>query len=271
MSASTGQTVKMSPARRFIYDLLHAGMSMPLVTIQKDLNVAEVAAARKAAEPRPSWCSIFTKAYGKVVASRPDMRRACLTFPWIRMFEYHATSADVTVELRLGDENVLAFVPVKRPEALPLLEIDQHIAACQEKPLELMPSFQDALFLAKFPRLIRRWAWWWLLNFSGRLRGMYFGTFGVTSVGNWGIESVRPIAPAISILHYGAVDPDGNVSIRMTYDHRVLDGSGPSLALNALEQFLNTDILVELRALPPAHAQDREPALISIDKGYASN
>jgi len=39
------------------------------------------------------------------------------------------------------------------------------------------------------------WVWWCLLNMSGRIRSWYFGTYGVTSVGNWGIESVRPIAP----------------------------------------------------------------------------
>ena len=104
------------------------------------------------------------------------------------------------------------------------------------------------LFMARFPRLVRRLAYWGVLNFSGRLRAVYFGTFGVTTVGNWGVDSVRPIAPAISILHYGAIDPDGNVSIRMTYDHRVLDGIGPSRALNEMEAFLHTEILDELTA-----------------------
>ncbi len=250
MSEAIGQSVRMSAARRFLGDLLHAGMSMPLVTIQKDMNVADLAAARHALAVRPSWCAIFTKAYGKMVAARPDMRRIVLAFPWERMYEYHAASADVTVEVRLGDENALAFVPIKHPETCPLLEIDRIISTCQEKPLELLPTFKDALFLARFcPRFLRRWAWWCLLNMSGRLRSWYFGTFGVTSVGNWGIESIRPIAPAISILHYGAIDADGNVSIRMTYDHRVLDGSGPSKALNEMEQFLKTDLLAEVGAL----------------------
>ena len=57
------------------------------------------------------------------------------------------------------------------------------------------------------------------------------------------------IAPAISILHYGAIDAEGNVSIRMTYDHRVLDGIGPSRALNEMEAFLRTEILNELMEL----------------------
>ncbi|MSQ93643.1 MAG: hypothetical protein EXR98_03700 [Gemmataceae bacterium] len=253
MSESIGHGVKMSRARRFICDLLHAGMQVPLVTIQKDMNVADLIAARKGADPRPSWCAIFTKAYGKMVASRPDMRRACLTVPWLRMFEYHATSADVTIEVNHEGENCLAFVKVRKPESLPLLEFDRIIAAAWAKPMKLH-SFQDALFLARFPQWLRRFALWFILNVSGRLRARYFSTFGVTSVGNWGVESVKPIAPAISILQYGAIAPDGKVSIRMTYDHRVLDGSGPSTALNEMEQFLKTEILAEVKALPAVGA-----------------
>src|SRR5262245_53798126 len=114
MSEGVGHGVRMSRPRRFICDLLHAGMQVPLVTIQKDMNVAELAAARKVVEPRPSWCAIFTKAYAKMVAARPDMRRACLTVPWLRMFEYHQTSADVTIEVQHEGENCLAFVPIKQ-------------------------------------------------------------------------------------------------------------------------------------------------------------
>jgi pyruvate/2-oxoglutarate dehydrogenase complex dihydrolipoamide acyltransferase (E2) component len=239
----------MSAGRRFIGDLLHAGMQIPLVTIQKDMNVAEVVAARKNANPRPSWCSIFTKAYGKAVATHPQMRRAYLSFPWERIFEYTATSADITVEVRYGDETILAFVPIKHPEACPLLEIDRKLALAKENPLKRIARWRRGLRLAYFPRFIRRSIWWALLNTSSKLRAGNFGTFGVTSVGNWGVESIRPIAPVTSILHYGAIDPQGNISIRMTYDHRVLDGSGPSQALVAMEGFLKTDIVAELKSL----------------------
>jgi hypothetical protein len=259
MSEAIGHSVPMSLGRRFIGDLLHAGMQIPLVTIQKDMNVTEVAAARQKAQPRPSWCSIFTKAYGKVVASRPEMRRAYLSFPWERMYEYNATSADITVETRVGEEDVLAFVRIAHPESRPLLEIDRMLTWCKEKPIERVPLLRRALRLSRFPRFIRRWVWWGMLNLSGKARSRYSGTFGVTSVGNWGVESVRPIAPAISILHYGSIDPRGNVSVRMTYDHRVLDGSGPSQVLNMMEQSLQTDIITELTTL---HADETPERLL---------
>ena len=63
MPEKIGHSMKMTPERRFICDLLHAGMQVPLVTIQKDMNLAELVAARKTLNPRPSWCSIFTSVW----------------------------------------------------------------------------------------------------------------------------------------------------------------------------------------------------------------
>ena len=78
---------------------------------------------------------------------------------------------------------------------------------------------------------------------------MEVGTFGVTAVGKWNVESLRPIAPWTSLLHYGVIDSQGNMTVRLTYDHRVLDGTGPARALHEMEQFLKTDIVAELQGL----------------------
>ena len=161
------------------------------------------------------------------------------------MFEYEAATGHVTTEVKIDGSDALAFIPIESPELCPLLEIDRQLELSRKDPRRLRPM-AHGLIAARFPRPIRRLAYWFVLNFSGRLRSVYFGTFGVTTVGNWGVESVRPIAPAISILHYGAIEADGKVSIRMTYDHRVLDGIGPSRALNEMEAFLHTEILAEL-------------------------
>jgi hypothetical protein len=121
-----------------------------------------------------------------------------------------------------------------------------------------MGRLRLALRVARLPRFARRTLWWYALNVSATARACYFGTFGVTSVGNWGVDSLRPIAPWTSLLHYGAIDPDGRIMMRLTYDHRVLDGSGPSLALVELERVLQTDMVAELKARRQA---TRVPAL----------
>src|SRR5437660_1731097 len=73
MSESGGRSMWLPLGRRVTCDFLHASLRLPMVAVQLHINVAEVVAARDAGRVRPSWCSIFTKAYGKAVASRPDM------------------------------------------------------------------------------------------------------------------------------------------------------------------------------------------------------
>ena len=128
--------------------------------------------------------------HGRLQAAGPA--GAFLTFPTERLYEYADVRADVVLECRLGEENVLVFAGLNHPESCPLSEIDRRLAACKQDPVGQVRRFRRALGLARLPRLVRRAVWWFLLNVSGRKRGRYFGTFGVTSVGNWGVESLRP-------------------------------------------------------------------------------
>jgi pyruvate/2-oxoglutarate dehydrogenase complex dihydrolipoamide acyltransferase (E2) component len=249
MSEATGQTVPLSLGRRIICDFLNAGKRVPTVSICKDMNVAALRDARQSARPRPSWCSIFTKAYAGAVAVIPDLRRAYLSFPWERLYEYRHISADITMDVPLDGEQVIVGAPLQRPESLPLLEIDRLIAWHKEKPLERLRNYRRAQVLARLPRLVRRLAWWYVLSVSGYRRSRYFGTFGVTSVSNWGVEAVTPIAPVTSVLHYGTIDARGTVAMRVTFDHRVMDGSKPARALAEMERILDEAILAELRTL----------------------
>jgi hypothetical protein len=49
MAGKLGRRVSMSVGRRFTYDIIEAGRRIPLVTIQKDMNVTDLM------EPHPRW------------------------------------------------------------------------------------------------------------------------------------------------------------------------------------------------------------------------
>ncbi len=102
MSEAAGRSTPVSLGRRITCDFLHAGMQVPLVSIQKTMNLGGLPAARQAARPRPSWCAVFTKAFARVVAARPDLRRAFLTFPRERIYHEPTTTADIVVEARVA-------------------------------------------------------------------------------------------------------------------------------------------------------------------------
>jgi pyruvate/2-oxoglutarate dehydrogenase complex dihydrolipoamide acyltransferase (E2) component len=53
------------------------------------------------------------------------------------------------------------------------------------------------------------------------------------------------------------IEPTGDVAVRVSYDHRVLDGADVARALASLERFIKHEILAELRYLECVGADDR--------------
>jgi pyruvate/2-oxoglutarate dehydrogenase complex dihydrolipoamide acyltransferase (E2) component len=73
-----------------------------------------------------------------------------------------------------------------------------------------------------------------------------FGTFGVSNYGQWGAESLRPLSPTTTLLTIGPIGDDGHASVKIIYDHRVLDGAFVARCLAELEETLNAEIAREL-------------------------
>jgi hypothetical protein len=248
----------LSAARKVVADFLRASRSVPLVCFQRVMPLAELHETRQRLARRPSWCALFTKAFARVVAARPALRRAFLPFPRERFHDYSDVSADVIVESSLGGEEVLLPVRVRDPHCTPLWDVDNILAAGKNHPLGVR-RFARAMALTRLPRFLRRLVWWYVMQASGSKRERYFGTFGISSVAGLGINSVRPLAPWTTILHYGVVGPDGDTPVYLSFDHRVFDGSEASRALIALEYALLDHVLPELRTARPARPSYRTP------------
>jgi hypothetical protein len=247
--AETGRNLPLSLPRRFIGDLVYFARRVPSVPVERRMDLAPVVAARRLAQPRPSWCAIFTRAYGFVAATFPELRRAYLSFPQPHLYEHPANVASVAVERRLGDEDAVLFGHARSPEKLTLVELDTQLRLWKEQPVERIGSFRRALRLSRWPRPLRRVLWWIGLNAIGRKRAHYFGTFGVSVYSGLGAASLHPLSPLTTTLNYGVIDPDGLVDVRIIYDHRVLDGATVARALEELERVLKCEILNELRHL----------------------
>jgi pyruvate/2-oxoglutarate dehydrogenase complex dihydrolipoamide acyltransferase (E2) component len=78
------------------------------------------------------------------------------------------------------------------------------------------------------------------------------GTFGVSVYSALGSESLHPLSPLTTTLNYGVIGRRGGVTVRLIYDHRVLDGSAVARALADLEEVLNGPIAAELWEMAPA-------------------
>jgi hypothetical protein len=93
---------------------------------------------------------------------------------------------------------------------------------------------------------LRRLVWRASLNLIGKLRCHNFGTFSLSSVAAEGAGLLFLMPLLTSTLHYGVFDGAGNLPMRITFDHRVLDGACAARALAAMERVLLADVLEEL-------------------------
>jgi hypothetical protein len=90
---------------------------------------------------------------------------------------------------------------------------------------------------------------WWIGLNIGRQRGNFFGIFGVSVYSALNAESLHPLSPLTALLNYGVMTRDGDLDVRIIYDHRVMDGATIARALGRMEELLNSVILEEVRSL----------------------
>lgn len=251
MAAPRGRTLRLTPARRFICDLVHFARKIPSVPVQRRMALAPLARARGAAATRISWCALFVRAYALTCARVPELRRAYLSWPYARLFEAAETVASVAIEREVDGETAVLFAHLRGPETKTLPELEMHLQRYKSEPVRSFGIFRRALFVSKFPQWLRRLLWWANLDWSGRLKAKRFGTFGISVYAGLGAASLHPLSPLTTTLNYSPADEEGRMEVRIIYDHRVMDGATVARALALLEEILLTEVLGELHQLAP--------------------
>ncbi|MDP2296217.1 MAG: hypothetical protein Q8M24_12240, partial [Pseudolabrys sp.] len=243
-----GRTVRISLPRRMVIDFLHFAAAVPTIPVQRRMALRELAGARAACRDRVRWTVLFTKAYALVAREFPELRRAYVTIPWPMFYEYPVSYANVVVERTYEGERALFSIIIKDPAERPLQELGVFLQDASAANIDDVKEFRRSLRIARLPLPLRRLIWWVGLN-VGRQRARHFGTFTLSVYSALDAESLHPLTPLTTLLTYGVIDRDGNVNVRIIYDHRVLDGATVARALARLEEILNTEIVSELRSL----------------------
>jgi hypothetical protein len=248
MSSSRGRWVPLSLPRRLVTDALRACRGIPTVTAERRLELAGLVEARQARQPRPAWSALFAKAFALVAADTPALRRSYISFPWPHLYEHPAPVAAVVVERDYQGEETVFFAAVTGPHVRSLADLDAYLRRCRTEPVERIAGFRRALRLARLPWPLRRLGMWLGLHASGRLRERFFGTFSLSSPAAQGAGLLSLITALTATLHYGLFDAAGRLDMRLTFDHRVLDGATAARALVALEDVLRGPILAEVKS-----------------------
>lgn len=131
-------------------------------------------------------------------------------------------------------------------------------------PVETVASFCFVIWISRLPRPLRRLCWMVGLFWDGAWRADLFGTFGVSVVGALGAAGLHILSPLTTTLNYGTFAADGSLDVRVTYDHRVLDGAPVARALAELEEVLHTEIYRELLDLADEPQPAFNPVLESV-------
>jgi hypothetical protein len=244
-----GRYISLSVSRIFIADLMDFSRSVPLIPFERVMDLSELVAARDAAEPKPSWCAIFTKALAIMGQRRPAFRRAYMKFPWRRIYEHPYSVASIIIEREFHGEMGVIYCLQRQPHTKPLWEIDGIISIYRRDPLERHGSTRRTLRICRFPRWIRHLGWWYIFNVDGVIRTYNSGTYGVSVTAGHGATALALQTPLTSTLHYGIIDQTGKMNCRMTFDHRVMDGGEMARILEELEKVLKTELLAELKSL----------------------
>lgn len=235
-----------------MWDILHFHRAVPMVAIERQIAIPEVAEARLRADPKPGWYPILLKAFALAAARVPELRQSLLTFPYTRLYEHASSVATVTVERELDGEPTVFVIQIREPEAAPLTKIDARLKWVKTAPLCDIAEFRRWQLLMRFPRPLRRLLWWLGLRVSGLWRQKYWGTFAATSIVSAGATVLVPVCPLTSLFTFGPVGSDGSLLLRLAFDHRVLDGVAGARMLVETENALRNEILAELRALVPS-------------------
>jgi hypothetical protein len=251
MSKVHGRSFAVSPFRRLVIDLMHTSQQVPTVTIERRMSLGALLEARNRCMQKPTWTAMFMKAYALVARERPLLRTSYMSFPWPRFYEHAKNIVCVNFSQKYQGEDIVLQTQIRSPENRSLREIDGIIRQMKEQPVEQCDAFNRAMKLAWWPRPIRRFIFWATMNVFGRRRAHNLGTFGITSVAEKGAGALSILPLITSTLHYGLLDANGNLDVRLSFDHRVLDGAPAAEALPSLERTLLGEILDEVRSMSP--------------------
>ena len=249
MARVPGRWRSLSVTRRMIAELMATCRRMPIISIERRMNLAAVASARNALPDPPSWVALFAKAFASVAARRVELRRAYMPYPWPHFYETEGSVASIAVEREYGGESAVFFGQFFRPDTQALDTLQEALIHWRKTPVGEVRDFRHILNFMRVPRPLRLLGWWYATQVAGRHRVRHFGTFGISTTASAGATCNNLIAPVPLTLNYGLLAEDGTMEVRLHFDHRVLDGMPAARALAELEHELQTATVEELREM----------------------
>jgi hypothetical protein len=239
--------VPISINRRLVLDGLYFARRVPLYPIEKTIELADLAILRKSLVQRISWAVIFVKAYALAAQQQRALRQAYVRWPWPHFIEESHSTAMVVVNRQYLDSDRICWGALAMPENYSLVRLQRSLDAYQTEPVESI--FRRQVLLSRMPTPLRRFLYWWNMNFGGSKRARRLGTFTMSTLAGQGVVNRMHQTFLTSSLTYGPLDENDRSLVTLLCDHRVVDGIVAARALTDLEAALHGPIMSELQML----------------------
>jgi hypothetical protein len=230
----------------YLADLAGLAQVIPTAAVERDIGLAEVAASRSLAVPRPSWLSVFAKAAAFVAAAYSELRQVYLPRPRPRLYEHPFPVVSVALERALDDEIPMIWARLRDPGQRGLAQLDAELRRYKEEPAASVGQVRRLRSRSRFPWPLRSLLLASDTMLSGRRRVRRLGTLAVASVGCLGAGLIDPLYPATGALTFGTIE-SGGVKLRLKFDTRVLTPWTSARILQDVERALRCELALELR------------------------
>ena len=242
---------KLSRLRWNILDMVNivGGDSVPTYFFQ-DIDMTWIEELRSTLGKhgiRVTATAFLLKAIAIAQRAHPDTRTAML--PFGRTVVFNDIVAGFTVERFIGSQPTLFFGAIQEPDTKSISDISEELRAHAEQPIEKVWGMNLQDRFTKMPWFLRRLILWiGLQNPAIRLKCLG-ATFGLSSLGKFGLTAMIPPCVSTSTFGVGSIEKrpvvrEGKIEVRkmmtltLNFDHRIMDGAPAARFLNDVQKLL---------------------------------
>ncbi|MBX9687661.1 MAG: 2-oxo acid dehydrogenase subunit E2 [Candidatus Obscuribacterales bacterium] len=227
---------------------------------------------------RVTATAFLLKAIAIAQRAHPDTRTAML--PFGRTVVFNNIVAGFTVERFIGSQPTLFFGAIEEPDTKSIADISEELRAHAEADLENVWHMKLQHRFTWMPWFLRRLILWVGLRNPGVRLKCLGATFGLSSLGKFGLQAMIPPCVSTSTFGVGTIEKrpvvrDGQIEVRkmmtltLNFDHRIIDGA-PAARFMAdvqklLEGGLEKYLQEELHELAARMKESGNPNLAALE------
>jgi hypothetical protein len=196
---------------------------------------------------RVTATAFLLKAIAIAQRAHPDTRTAMM--PFGRTVVFNNIVAGFTVERLIGSQPTLFFGAIEQPDTKSVVEISEELRSHAEAKVEDVYHMDLQHKFTKMPWFMRRIIIWIGLRYPELRLKCMGATFGLSSLGKFGLKAIIPPCVSTSTFGIGTIESrpvvrDGKIEARkmmtltLNFDHRVIDGAPAARFLNDIKKLL---------------------------------